>query len=103
MKINFWKVAFERGTSSTGYHSKEMTVVDMMSQQADIEKMREIISAYRETVNDITASETINGVTFYFDGFALTDDMIDQLESFSLSANDDTYSVYLDNERLVIY
>lgn len=101
--FNFWKVAFERGTSSAGYHSKEMSVVDMMSQQADIEKMREIISAYRETVNDITASETINGVTFYFDGFALTDDMIDQLESFSLSADDDTYSVYLDNGRLVIY
>ena len=101
--FNFWKLAFDNGTSSTGYHNKETSVVDMMSQQADVEKMREIISAYRETANDITASETINGVTFYFDGFALTDDMIDQLESFSLSADEDTYSVYLDNGRLVIY
>lgn len=98
-----WKLAFENGTSSTGYHNKDMSVVDMMSQQSDVEKMREIISAYRETANDITASETINGVTFYFDGFALTDDMIDRLESFSLSADEDTYSVYLDNGRLVIY
>jgi len=101
--FNFWKSAFNRGTSSNGYHNKEMSVVDMMSQQTDVEKMREIISAHRETVNDITASEIINGVTFYFDGFALTDDMIDQLESFSLLADDDTYSVYLDNGRLVIY
>lgn len=101
--FNFWKLAFDRGTSFNGYHNKEMSVVDMMSQQADVEKMREIISAYRETANDITASEIINGVTFYFDGFALTDDMIDQLESFSLLADDDTYSVYLDNGRLVIY
>ena len=101
--FNFWKLAFENGTSKTGYHDKEMSVVDMMSQQSDIEKMREIISAYRETANDVTACETINGVTFYYDGFALTDDMIDQLESFSLSADDDTYSVYVDNGRLVIY
>ena len=101
--FNFCKTAFYNGTSSTGYHNKEMSVVDMMSQHADVEKMREIISAYRETANDTTASETINGVTFYFDGFALTDDIIDQLESFSLSADDDTYSVYLDNGRLVIY
>lgn len=101
--FKFWKLAFENGTSSNGYHNKDMSVVDMMSQQSDVEKMREIISAYRETANDITASETINGVTFYFDGFALTDDMIDRLESFSLSADEDTYSVYLDNGRLVIY
>ena len=101
--FHFWRLAFKNGTSSTGYHDKEMSVVDMMSQHSDIERMREIISAYRETVNDVTASEIINGVTFYYDGFALTDDMIDRLESFSLSADEDTYSVYLDNGRLVIY
>lgn len=101
--FEFWRLAFANGTSNTGYHNKEMSVVDMTSQYSDVEKMREIISAYRETVNDVTASEVINGVTFYYDGFTLTDDMIDQLENFSLSADDDTYSVYLDNGRLVIY
>ena len=65
-----------------------MSVVNMMSQQFDVEKMREIISAYREAANDITASETINGVTFYFDGFALTDDMIDRLESVQCSTRE---------------
>ena len=101
--FDFWKLAFDKGTSNTGYHDKEMSVVDMMSQHSDLERMREIISAYRETASDVSDSETINGVTFYFDGFTLTDEMIDQLESFSLSADDDTYSVYLDNGRLVIY
>lgn len=47
--------------------------------------------------------EIINGVTFYYEGFTLTDDMMDQLEGFSLSAEDDAYSIYLDNGRLVIY
>lgn len=101
--FDFWKSALDKGTSCTGYHSKEMSVVDMVSQQADIEKMREIISAYQEAVNDVMAVEIINGITFYYDGFALTDDMIDQLKGFSLSAEDDTYSVYLDNGKLVIY
>lgn len=101
--FDFWRLAFKNGISSTGYHNKERSVVDMMSQEGDINRMREIISAYRDSANDATASEIINGVTFYYDRFALTDDMIDQLESFSLSADDDTYSVYLDNGRLVIY
>lgn len=101
--FDFWKSAFENGTSSTGYHDKEMSVVDMTSQSADIDRMRKIILSYRENENDEPRSETVNGVKFYFKDFELTDDIRDQLESFSLSADDDTYSVYLDNGRLVIY
>lgn len=101
--FRFWKDAYNKGTDRTGYHNKQLSVVDMFSQHEDIERMKDIIRAYRETSKDIAASEVINGITFYYDGFQLTDDMIDQLETFSLSAEDDTYSVYLDNGRLVIY
>lgn len=101
--FNFWKVAFENGTDANGYHNKNRSVVNMAIQANDIARMREIISAYRESSNDMMASEIINGITFYYDGFALTDDIMEQLENFSLSADDDTYSVYLDHERLVIY
>lgn len=101
--FNFWQVAFENGTSTNGYHDKAQSIVDMMSQTEDINRMREIISAYREVSDNVTACETINGVTFYYDGFSLTDEMIEQLESFSLSAEEDVYSVYVDNGRLVIY
>jgi hypothetical protein len=54
-------------------------------------------------MEDVSYSKSINGVMFYYDGFILTDEIIDQLESFSLSADDDAYSVYLDDGRLVIY
>lgn len=101
--FDFWKLAFDNGTDSNGYHDKARSVVNMMSQTEDINRMREIISAYREVSSDVTAKEIINGVTFYYDGFSLTDEMLEQLESFSLSADDDAYSVYVDNERLVIY
>ena len=101
--FQFWKVAYDKGTDSTGFHVKSRSVVDMFSQPEDIERMREIIDAFRETSKETVASEIINGVTFYFNGFKLTDAMIDQLEAFSLSADDDAYSVYLDDGRLVIY
>ena len=101
--FDFWKLAFDNGTDSNGYHDKARYVVNMLSQTEDIKRMREIISAYREVSDNVTASEIINGVTFYYDGFILTDEMIEQLEGFSLSAEDDAYSVYVDNGRLVIY
>lgn len=101
--FKFWKDAYDRGTDSNGYHNKQRSVVDISPQSEDIERMKEIINAYRETSKDIVASEIINGITFYYDGFKLTDDMLDQLESFSLSAEDEVYSVYLDNGRLVVY
>lgn len=100
--FDFWKQAYQKGTESTGYHNKTTSVVDMMAQGDDVNRMREIISAYRESSADVTAKEVINGVVFYYDGFILTDDMISQLEIFSLSATDDVYSVYVDDGRLVI-
>lgn len=101
--FEFWKTAFDKGTDSTGYHDKDLSIVDMKSQSNDLARMHEILSAYKEAATDVTASEIINGITFYYDGISLTDDIISQLELFSLSADDDTYSVYLDNGRLVIY
>lgn len=101
--FNFWKVAYTKGRDSSGYHNKKMSVVDMMAQQDDIKKMQEIILAYQETKIDRSASETINGVTFYYDGFTLTSKIMDELENFSLSAEDDSYSIYFDNGKLVIY
>lgn len=101
--FDFWKKAYNNGTTIEGYHNKKMSVVDMTLQNSDIEKMRNIISAYRETENDTMAIEVINGVTFYYDGFTLTDEIISQLEDFSLLAEEDTYSAYLDDGKLVIY
>lgn len=101
--FKFWKLAFDNGTNSSGYHDKEQSVVDMMSQIDDVNRMKEIISAYRETARDASACEIINGVTFFYDGFILTDDMLEQMESFSLLADEDSYCAYLDDGRLVIY
>lgn len=101
--FNFWKQAYEKGMDSNGFHNKSRSLVNMIDQDADIEKMRNILDAYREASKEVTASEVINGVTYYYDGFELTDDIIEQLEVFSLTAEDDAYSVYVDDGKLVIY
>lgn len=101
--FSFWRTAFENGTTDTGYHDKTKSIVNMLSDHSDIEKMKNIIDAYRESERDVTAKEVINGVTFYYDGFVLTDKMIDELEKFSENAKDSDYSVYIDDGRLVVY
>ncbi len=101
--FNFWKLAFDNGTDQTGYHDKKQSVVDMMSQTDDINRMKEIISAYNETSSMGSNCEIINGVTFFYDGVILTDSIMKELEDFSLLAEDETYSIYLDDGRLVIY
>lgn len=101
--FDFWKEAYENGTDANGYHDKSRSVVDMMSYEEDIERMRDIVSAYRESSENVTDYEVINGITFYYDGFSLTDSIIEELESFSLLADEDAYSVYVDGGKLVIY
>lgn len=101
--FRFWLDAFEKGTDSSGFHDKSRSVVDMVSQKEDIDQMKEIIAAYQDSSNDMVAREIINGITFYYDGFKLTDEMIEQLEAFTSDADDDSYSVYLDDGRLVVY
>lgn len=97
--FRFWEIAYANGTTSGGYHDKEKSAVNMMSQKEDIDRMREIITAYRETAKEASSCEIINGVTFFYDDIELTDDILDQLEMFSRTADEDSYSVYLDGGR----
>ncbi len=101
--FNFWKQAYQRGTDANGFHNKFNSVVDMVNQTADVQKMKEILDAYKESAKEVTAKEIINVITYYYDGFELSDAIIEQLESFSLTADDDVYSMYMDDGKLVIY
>ena len=67
--FNFWKQAYQRGTDANGFHNKFNSVVDMVNQTADVQKMKEILDAYKESAKEVTAKEIINGITYYYDGF----------------------------------
>ncbi len=99
----FWKDAYVKGTDSNGYHDKNNSIVNILFDSEDIKKVHEIVSAYKEVMENVSAKELINGVTFYYDDLILTDQIINELEKFSLTADDDTYSVYVDSGKLVIY
>ena len=101
--FDFWKDAYERGTLSNGYHDKSRSVVDISSYPQDIQKIKDVIDAYKNSQKNAVSCETINGIRFFYDDFELTDTMIDELEAFSRDAEDPAYTVSLDGERLVIY
>lgn len=102
--FDFWKKALEKGTDNYGFHDKKSSVVDIMSQTGDIKRMKEVIDAFKESSREELQKETIEGVTYYFDKrLVLTDEIVSKLEKFSSSAEDDSYTIYLDNGNLVIY
>ena len=101
--FEFWKKAYAAGTSESGYHDKDLSTVDMTAYASDIERMKDVIKSYRTSIADSMSHEVINGVTFYYDGFELTDEMIEKLENYSMIAEDDAYTVYMDNGEMVIY
>lgn len=88
--FNFWK------ETNCPYKSKSLL------HDEDIDRMKEIIHAYQESSNDVMTRKIINGISFYYNGFKLTDDMIEELKSFTLDT-DDSYTVYLDDGSLVVY
>lgn len=89
--FNFWK------ETNCPYKSK------LILHDEDIDRMKEIVHAYQESSNDVMTREIINGISFYYNGFQLTDEIIEELTSFTLNADDDSYTVYLDDGCLVIY
>ncbi len=98
-----WKQAYQKGISPEGYHDKKKSVVDFSAFPEDIEAVGKAIKAYKETQKNAPRHEVINGVTFYYDDIALTDDVIAELEKFSRVCEENVYNVCKDDGRLVIY
>lgn len=88
---------------NSGYHIKEKSVVDFDVYPEDIEAVRRVIAAYKETIKNPSKYEVINGVIFYYDNMIMTDELISDLEEFSKKCEDDAYTVYEEDGRLVIY
>ncbi|MCM1048952.1 MAG: Panacea domain-containing protein [Clostridiales bacterium] len=98
-----WKEAYQNGTSQSGYHDKQKSIVNFALFPEDIEAVGRAIKAYKETGKMALKYEVVNGVTFYYDGMTMTDELIAELEKFSKVCDDNAYSICQDNGRLVIY
>ena len=102
--FDFWSNAYTNSIEPGSFMDKSKSVVTEHAMRKELNKIREIIKVFRETQLENLAKETINGIEFYYSppDLSLSDDILDQLYSFSLVANDQAYSVYFDDGNLVI-
>ena len=71
----------------------------------ELDSIERVIEAFQKTQAENNAKEIINGVAFFYTpaDFTMTDEILDDLFAFSLTADDAAYTVYLDKGGLVIY
>lgn len=99
----FWKDAYERSQNANGYKNKDLAIVKEADILKEIDKIGVVIDNHRASKIDRSAKEIINGVTFFHSpDFIITDTIMEQLEQFSRIADENVYSIYLEDESLVI-
>jgi len=104
-EFDFWKRAYDNSLSNGTFKDKHKAVVDTEAMIAEIHKIQNIVSSYRETQRENNKVEIINGIEFNYlpSEISITDEILDELFLFSREADERAYSLYLDGERMVIY
>jgi|LSQX01.1.fsa_nt_gb uncharacterized phage-associated protein len=102
---DFWNRSYRKSLNQYGFKCKEDSIIGINDMKAEIPKMKLILDAYHKNKMVDQNSETINGVEFYYDSkeVEITEELLDELYDFSLSADEDSYTLYIDNGELVIY
>lgn len=102
--FSFWKNALARSECNNGFKDKSSGVIHKSEMELEADKLQTVIQAYLANKSKRSFKELINGITFYYDPeLELTDEIINELETFSRQAEENAYSVYQDEEGLVIY
>ena len=105
--FDFWNDAYEKGSTPSGYHSKNDSIITDEKMMEEISAIKKVIQAYEQNNDSEFGSvyQCINGVKFFYKPYeiAMTDDLIDYLYHFAEDAEDNAYSVYYDKDNLVVY
>ena len=105
--FNFWNEAYEKGFLPSGYHSKIDSLITNEEMMKEISSIRKVIQAYEQNIasESNSACQSINGVRFFYNPteVRITDDLVNYLYQFAEEAEDNAYSVYYDNNNLVVY
>jgi len=94
-----WEDAFNNSDCS-GFYCKEGAVVSVESiMKKDIQRVKEIVSSYKQLNDNFSCYEIINGIKFFYNPHEITLDetVVETLESFC--GEDEAYTIYND-ERL---
>lgn len=101
--FSFWKTAYQRSQQSDGFKDKDLAIIREDEMLAEVDRIKSVIKTYRANCVENSCREVINGKTFFYSpDFEMTDAIIEQLEEFSRFADEDAYSVYLENGSLVV-
>ena len=101
--FSFWKVAYERSKNENGYRDKDLAIVRDSEMLKEAQKIKLLIKQYKTNRTDRSASELVNGVTFYhLPDLELSDEIMEKLDKFSVVADESAYSIYFEDGNLVI-
>ena len=102
--FDFWRTALERSKQPDGYKDKVLSVITPNEMVPELNKIRSVVDSFEKNKQYTTNKEIVNGIIFlYSDDMEMSDDILEKLDDFSRTAEDDIYSVYLDGKDLVIY
>lgn len=102
--FHFWSNSYNRGTQENGYHNKDLSIITIDEMRNEISSIRQVLSSYEQRLALHDIYEVINGIRFYYDPGELSIvDIFNYLYEFSKDADDTSYSVYLDDGKVVVY
>jgi len=103
--FDFWKNAYERSDKGDNiFRDKSKVKISMESIKNELPRINKMVEAYKQNETNKKNSDQINGINFHFDSsIDITDELIDFLEKFSITAEDTDYTVYKNDGDLVIY
>jgi len=102
--FNFWKIAFERSEDSRAYRDKNLAQVSIEDMRNELHKIEQLLNAYNQTRQIAQKREVVNGIMFNVEpALEITDELLLELERFSLNADESAYFVGKDSGELVIY
>lgn len=102
--FDFWHNAYNRSIRNDGFKRKEQSEIKTEEMMLEISKIKTIINQFKENAVERAFKEVINGIDFYYQPeMEMNDDVLEVLEAFSREADEQAYSVYLEEGKLVIY
>lgn len=102
--FEFWKDSFSNSEVYSGYYDQSASVVSLESIKKELPKIQVVLDSYNESKQSCMQQETINGITFFYEpGTIEIDDVTEQLYMFSTHAEDEAYTVFVEEGELVIY
>lgn len=103
-QFNFWQRQFNNSYVSDNYKEKADSIVTTDMILEEIETMKRVVDAFELADEDSYNKLIINGVTFFYDdAMTITPELVRELGDFSRDADESAYSIYYDNDILVVY